>query len=201
MEPTWTVCLLGGPSGTGKTTISYRLAAHLGVGLTEVDGLHIVVEYLTTPDQQPMLHYWKTHPEAANLPPERILELHLAVTEVLIPPLVAVVANHIETNTPIVLEGDYIVPALVQRCVTQFGREHITSTFLVEHDQGPLVQNFSSREPKAGTQTKRAQVSQIYGRWIKEEAERLGLPVVEEHPWETVFERVCSAVCPRLSPP
>lgn len=77
--------------------------------------------------QQPMLHYWKTHPEAANLPPERILELHLAVSEVLIPPLVAVVANHIETNTPIVLEGDYIVPALIQRRHTiRPGAHHVS---------------------------------------------------------------------------
>ena len=194
MERTWTVCLLGGPSGTGKTKITYRLAAHFGVGITEVDDLHIAVEHMTTPDQQPMLHYWKTHPEAAKLPPERILELHLAVSEVLIPPLVAVVANHIETNTPIVLEGDYIVPALIQRCITQFGREHITSAFLVEDDQGQLVQNFASREPEAGTQTKRAQVSQIYGRWLKDEAERLGLPFAEGRPWETVVDRVCRAI-------
>lgn len=65
--------------------------------------------------EQPMLHYWKTHPEAAKLPPERILELHLAVSEVLIPPLVAVVANHIETNTPIVLEGTREPPRPIRR--------------------------------------------------------------------------------------
>ncbi|MHB1957198.1 MAG: hypothetical protein ACYCOU_26075 [Sulfobacillus sp.] len=65
---------------------------------------------------------------------------------------------------------------------------------MVEDDQGQLVQNFASREPEAGTQTKRAQVSQIYGRWLKDEAERLDLPVVEARPWETVFDRVCRAI-------
>ncbi len=197
MERTWIVCLLGGPSGTGKTKVSYRLAAHFGVGVTEVDDLHTVAEHMTTSDQQPILHYWKTHPEAATLPPEGIFELHRAVSDVLTPPLVAIVANHIETNTPMLLEGDYIVPTLIQRCITQFGREHVTSAFLVEEDEEQLLQNFASREPEMGMQTMRARVSQCHARWLKDEAGRLGIPVVEARPWETVFDRLCHVISAR----
>src|SRR5450432_682724 len=32
----WQVLLLGGPSGVGKTAVSYRLAHYFGVGITEV---------------------------------------------------------------------------------------------------------------------------------------------------------------------
>lgn len=44
-------------------------------------------------------------------------------------------------------------------------------------------------------------MSQIYARWLKDEAERLGLPAVQARPWETVFDRICRAACLRLSRP
>lgn len=47
----WQVLLLGGASGVGKTSVSYRLAQHYGVGLTEVDDFQVVLEGMTTPDQ------------------------------------------------------------------------------------------------------------------------------------------------------
>ena len=36
-ERSWQALLLRGASGVGKTSVSYRLARHYGVGLTEVD--------------------------------------------------------------------------------------------------------------------------------------------------------------------
>ena len=71
----WDVLLIAGPSGAGKTSVSYPLARRFGVALTEVDDLHITALNLTTPEQQPALHYWFTHPEANELPPGRIVEL------------------------------------------------------------------------------------------------------------------------------
>lgn len=32
---------------------------------------------MATPQQQPILHYWRTHPEAEHLPPDRIVELQV----------------------------------------------------------------------------------------------------------------------------
>ena len=52
----WDVLLLGGASGTGKISVSYKLARYFGVGITEVDDLHIVLETMTTPEQQPQFH-------------------------------------------------------------------------------------------------------------------------------------------------
>lgn len=72
----WDVLLLGGASGVGKTSVSYRLARQFDAGITEVDDLFITLETLTTPAQQPALHYWRTNPEAANLTAEGIVELH-----------------------------------------------------------------------------------------------------------------------------
>ena len=98
----WQVLLLGGASGTGKTSISYRLARHFDIGLTEVDDFQIVLESMTTPEQQPVLHYWRTHPDPGSLSPEQIVEQLIAVGEVMLAALAAVIGNHLETATPLV---------------------------------------------------------------------------------------------------
>ena len=111
--PEWDVLLVGGASGTGKTSFSYRLARHFGVGITEVDDLHLVLETMTTPAQQPILHYWATKPESVEMSAQEILELHITVCRVLTPALLAVINNHVVEGTAIILEGDYILTELL----------------------------------------------------------------------------------------
>ena len=143
----WTVLLIGGPSATGKTRLSYPLARRFGVPIVEVDDIVEALQAMTTPNQQPALHYWATHPEAARLPPEGILRLHLAVAESLAPALEAVVANHLETDMPIIVEGDYLLPSFAAsdsfRGMPANGQ--VASLFLHEADEAQLVANFSGR--------------------------------------------------------
>ena len=108
----WQVLLIGGASGTGKTSISYRLAEYFGVGITEVDDFQVILERMTTPEQQPDLHYWRTNPEAITLPAEEIMEHTISVGRAMLPALEAVVANHLSSQTPVILEGDFILPSL-----------------------------------------------------------------------------------------
>src|SRR6266516_1496001 len=108
----WQVLLLGGPSGVGKTAVSYRLARHFGIGITEVDDFQVLLERMTTPEQQPVLHLWRTHPAFDQVPATEIMEQGLDVGRVMATGLEAVIANHLETQTPVVLEGDFIHPSL-----------------------------------------------------------------------------------------
>ena len=55
------VVLLGGASGVGKSMLNSRLAHRLGINLTEIDDLHIAVETVTGPADQPLLHFWRTN--------------------------------------------------------------------------------------------------------------------------------------------
>jgi broad-specificity NMP kinase len=66
-QRSWQVLLLEGPSGVGKTSVSYRLASHFGIGITEVDDFQVIRERMTTPTEQPILHYWRTHPETERV--------------------------------------------------------------------------------------------------------------------------------------
>ena len=185
-QRTWDVLLLGGPSGVGKSSAGYPLARRFDVGITEVDDLHIAVERLTTPAQQPTLHFWRTNPQAAQFDPERILELHISVCRVLTPVIQAVVDNHVETRTPIVLEGDYLLPE-------QPKTERVKSVFLYEPDEAQIVRNFAAREPREPEQTKRARVSWLHGQWLADECRRLGLVALPARPWTTLLDRIAAA--------
>lgn len=190
----WDVLLLGGPSGVGKTSVSYPLARRFDVGIAEVDDLHIAVERMTTPEQQPVLHYWRTNPQAIHLSAERILELHIAVCRVLSPVIQAVIANHIESRTPIVLEGDYLLPELMARGeANQPNSERARCVFLYEPDETQIVRNFAAREPDEAEQTKRARVSWLFGRWLADECQRFGLAALPARPWDTVLDRIAAA--------
>ncbi len=201
----WDVLLIGGASGVGKTSVSYALARHFGVGITEVDDLHIVLECLTTPEQQPLLHYWQTNPDAGNLSAEGIMELHISVCRVLAPAINAVMENHIETHMPIVLEGDYLIPEMLLSTATipatgQPGAaertkiERAKGIFLFEPDETQILRNFAAREPDEGDQTGRARVSWLLGQWLQDECQRYDIAALPCRPWDTLPARIQEAI-------
>lgn len=191
----WLVLLVGGASGVGKTHVSYRLAHHYVAGLTEVDDLQIVLERMTTPEQQPVLHYWRTHPaEALRWDDSRHLAHFQAYGAVMHEALIPVLANHLETETPMIFEGDFLLPALAthSRYGASVAQGRVRGVFLHEADEAQIVQNYRARE---GTdQRQRAHISWVVGNWLRAEAERLGIPTVAARPWDTVLERVIAAV-------
>ncbi|HXC55697.1 MAG TPA: hypothetical protein VNU97_10395 [Rhizomicrobium sp.] len=176
--------------------MSYRLAKHYGVGITEIDDFQVLLERMTTPEQQPALHVWKTNPAFEQLAAAEIMAHVLEVGRAMTPGLDAVIGNHLETQMPVVLEGDFIDPALAAQAsfAGQSNGRRVRAVFLHEPDEQQLVDNFLRREPERGPQTKRAHVSWLHGQWLKREAERLGIPVVAARPWDTVLERTIAAL-------
>jgi 2-phosphoglycerate kinase len=192
----WQVLLLGGAAGSGKSAVSYRLAQHFGVGLTEVDDFQVLLERMTTPEQQPAVHFWRTHPDPGSLSAEEILEQGLELGRTMSVGLEAVIANHLETATPVVLEGDFIHPSLA--ALEAFGEQpnsdRVQAVFLHEPDEQRLLANFTAREPALPLQRGRARVSYLYGQWLADEARRCGIAVIESRPWESLFERVMAVI-------
>ncbi len=183
------VTAVGGPSGVGKSKLSYPLAKRFDIPIVEVDDLFHAVEALTTPQSQPLIHFWTEHPEALQHSAAEILEKHIEICRALAPAIDAVIDNHIRTKMPIVLEGDYLLPELV----TQW-TDKVRAIFLYEEDINQLSDNLLAREPEQGRQEKRAEVSVLFGNWLRDECARLGFNAIPARPWKTVVERVVSAV-------
>ena len=193
----WQVLVFGGASGVGKTMVSYRLAQHFAVGLTEMDDFHIVLKRMTTPEQQPALHFFRLHAaEVLRMDDEQMLAHILAASEAMSAAMELVIGNHLASNAPVVLEGDFLLPSLAVRPAYDGipADGQVRAVFLYEEDEQQILRNYRARE---GTdQPHRARVSWYHSEWLRREAGRLGLPAVPARPWDTVLERVTAALHP-----
>ncbi len=193
-QRSWDVLLLGGASGVGKSSLSYPLTKHFDINLTEIDDIQVALQKLTTPEQQPLLHFWRTNwEEFSNWSDEQHLAHFIQVSrEVFQPALEAVIANHLETNRPVVLEGDFIVPELVtfKTFDEQNNDGRVKALFIYEEDEAQIAANFLAREGEE--QLLRAHTSWLNNQWLRSECERLDIPALPARPWDTVLERAVS---------
>ena len=193
MQAPWDVLLLGGPSGVGKSMIAFDLARHFDATLTAVDDLYVALQRMTSPAEHPELHRWQLEPHVVvALDDEGMLAHALANADEISQALEPVIAEHLGSSPPIVLEGDFLVPELATRDryddVEAAGR--VRAVFLLD-DEDQLARNFATREGEP--QLRRARASARYGEWLTSECERLGLATVAARPWDTVLERAITA--------
>jgi 2-phosphoglycerate kinase len=188
-RPTWTVALICGASGVGKSSVAVPLAVRYAVPLAEADDIVTAVGAITTAEQLPAVHFWRTHPEAQEWAPERIADLHFTVAEAMRPAFAAVIADHLEFSAPVVFEGDYLLPELV----TGFGPA-VRAVVLDETARGRLVGNYRTREPASGEQHHRAEVSTLVSARLAERAAAADVPVVPARPWADATDRVDRAL-------
>jgi 2-phosphoglycerate kinase len=148
---------------------------------------------MTSPADHPELHRWETEPEViVALDDEGMLAHTLANADEITHALEPVIAEHLGSSPPIVLEGDFLVPSLATQDryddVEAAGR--VRGLFLLD-DEDQLAANFADREGEE--QLRRARASARYGEWLAAECERLGVPTVAARPWDSVLERAVAA--------
>lgn len=182
--PDWRVLLVGGASGMGKTRMSRDLSRRYGVPVVEIDDVVEALLAVTRPEHLPEVHYWRTHPEAAGREPEFVVERQIAIARALAPAVEAVVANHVDTDTPVIVEGDYLLPGLAA------AHGPVRGVVVHEDDEARVVSNYLAREPQEGPQHHRARISVLYGRWLAEQARSAGVPVLAPRPWHDLPRRV-----------
>lgn len=185
-ERDWHVLLVGGPSGTGKSTACAALIRRYGIGASDLDDLETAVQAMTTPEQQPALHHWSTHAESRTWTAEEIVDVTLGAVTALAPAINAVVAAHLNHGPPVIMEGDYLLPSTA-RSLTGPG---VRAVFVYEPDEDQLIANFLDREPEDGSQTMRARVSRLFGDWLRAEAAEHGLPAIPARPFATLPDRI-----------
>lgn len=197
----WSVLLIGGGSGVGKTTLAPLLASKFGLGCSLADDFRLTLQRMTTPEQQPALHYFVATKDVWDEPPEALCERLIEVGKVVSWSLEVVVAHHLLINVPIVLEGDGILPSLAaQHSFAGFDIESgVRSVFLYEPEENVIRDSMIARgrgfqDNSPTHQNTQVRVSWLYGQWIREEAERLGLPVLEARPWATLPDRIIEVI-------
>ncbi len=190
MDRAWDVLLIGGGSGVGKTRLSYPLARHFGIGITEIDDFQVIVEQMTTPEQQPVIHLFNTDPDAFfRMDDDGKLAHAISYATAMAEPLEYVIANHLEERSAVVLEGDFLLPSLAVRPsydgTPADGR--VRALIVYEPEEAQIARNYEAREGEP--QGDRSRWSWNHSEWLRREAERLGIPALPARPWETVVER------------
>ena len=181
----WDVLLIGGASGTGKSTIANEFARRFAIPVTPIDDIVTALMTLTTPEQHPVLHRFWTELAATDWPADRIVEHTLEVVRVLTPGIRAVIDDHLEFAAPVILEGDYLSPELVRA-----DDDRVRAVFIHEPDEAAITANLLAREPDAGPQVKRAAVNRRFGDQLRADAIRRGIPTVDTRPWPSLVDRV-----------
>jgi len=210
--PTWQVLLIGGSSGTGKSTVAQALAKKLGISHLLVDDLRIAVQAVTSPAQLPALHYFLTMEDPSALTTEAFVEGLNGVGQALIPALREVISHHVAVPAVgrLILEGDGILPEFVNnltlsdvngRALTDVETK-VRAVFIHEAEEAQLLGNFMARgwgrnQPASAEQRRYVHSIWQFGQRVKAEAERYDQPVISTRPFDTLAQRILAAAqCP-----
>jgi 2-phosphoglycerate kinase len=195
----WQILLIGGSSGTGKTVLAHHLARQFGVGLTQVDDLRLALQRMTTSDRCPALHYFLSTPIVWNRPPTELRDGLIKVGRVISQALEPIIQHHLDTPYPLILEGDGILPELIDRLtLARIDTSKVRAMFLFEPDEAGLRTNMAERGrgfeyDATPDQHAQVQMNWLYGHWLREEATRLRLPVLSTRPRATLVDRAMRA--------
>ena len=180
----WMVLLIGGPSGTGKSSMAYEISRFYGVSVLEIDDIYLSVKAVTDAGRLPAIHRWDGGEDWQAAGIQGNVSWLIDVGREMIPALKAIVERHIEDKVPVIIEGDFISPDLVKL----LDRPLAKAVFLRE-DIPQIVGNYLAREG-GEPQRFRAEVSAAYGRWIEGVCSLTDCPVIAARPWETALTRV-----------
>jgi len=198
----WRVLLLGGASGSGKSTVAERLGLRLGIPWLQVDDFRLALQYsrVSLPENTEALYFLERTSEVWHLSPKRLCDALIAVSEVMAPAIDIVVRNHVDTDAPCLIEGDGILPSLLARSGVRerAKRGLVRAVFLVEPDEDTILSNFAAparHDPglAAGDLRTEARAKWLYGQWLRAEAAANDVPVVEPRPWVTLPDRILAA--------
>lgn len=185
----WTVLLIGGASGMGKSSVAYELARFFNVNVMEVDDIYQAVKTMTTREIYPAIHYWDTGINWKHISVSDNVKWLINVSKEMIPGLMAIVENHIEADVPIIIEGDFIHPEFV----VSFENPKVKSLYIYEPDKNQILQNYLAREG-GELQHFRADISAEYGDWLVDTCGKLGIKVIESRSWDTAVNRIIESV-------
>jgi 2-phosphoglycerate kinase len=196
------VLLIGGASGTGKTTVAKAIARERGITWVQVDDLRLAMQWsdvrLPSDEATKALYFFLRTPGIWSLPADRLCDGLIAVGVAMTDAIGVVIGNHVVQGDPVVIEGDGILPGIIGHAEV---RPHVEaglvrSVFLMPESEDELLRNMLDRGRGISSdgvtpQARRvAEMNWRYSRWLANEAAARGLPTVTTCPWATLSRRV-----------
>ncbi len=185
----WSVLLVGGSSGIGKTRLTKELAKIYKAKVIKADDVCDVVKAVTTADAYPAIHYWISDIDWTSISVTENVDKLYEVSSELRHGIKAIIDNHIENDFPVIIEGDFISA----ECAASFNDPKVQAVFIYEPAQTQIMRNYLDREG-GEPQAFRASISAEYGNRLKMDCDRCGVNIVESRPWNTLVDRVIECI-------
>jgi 2-phosphoglycerate kinase len=195
----WNILLISGHSTSGKSTVAHKLGRHLAVPVLQADDIRLALQRATMPGQIDGLHFFRDPNAIRSADPDDLVTQLICIGEIVSDAIEAVIAHHVVTRTPIIIEGDGILPKLVTQtaCDDAQVAGRMRAVFVIEPDEARFKDACENRWPGV-TESEDAwrwrRLAWKYGQWLEQEARRLGLPVVASRPFESLVDRVAAAL-------
>lgn len=202
-DRSWRVLVILGASGTGKSTAAKAIARRYGMPWLQVDNLRLAIESMdvTLPEGTDRLYFFLRQPDVWRRPADELRQALIDVADLLMPAVRIVLANHLAIAEPIVLEGDGVHPALAADPMLRprIASGELRFCCVAEESEDRVLENMRSRgrgmdAGDSADHPRQAEVYRDYGAWLAGQCEGRGIPVVASRPFETLPERILTAV-------
>jgi len=196
--PDWKVLLIGGGTGTAKSTLALELGRFYDVPVLDGDDLRWAIESAVPSGLDPELHIFQA-PGFWDQPVAEDVERMLSWSKRLCEINETVIARRHFVERPVIIEAVWLLPEFV--CQSKFNdvsmEGEVRSIFLVENDKELLRERLFDRDGEMGLpvdQPSRIDVFHQHGLLIAEKARLSGLSVLESRSLETLFHRAVEAL-------
>lgn len=188
--------LVGGASGSGKSTTAKLLARELEAGWLQVDTIWVAFQEVLLTDEA-ATHLLRVDARIFHSDDtvEELLDHQIAAGRFIGSRLVRVFWTELQKHDTVVADGAWLLPELAASLKVE-GAE-VRAAFLHESDEAAVRSTLDGRRiVKTPTpwHPRVAAVNWAYGNWLASEAEKFGLPVVAAQPRETLVERLRHAL-------
>jgi len=165
----------------------------LGIPCLPADSVWRAVLALTTANTHPALHQWP-RPEVVPDDPEHLLRVHIEEPETMTPALEVFINWEMKEGNRFIFQGAWITPELAARLCA--ASDEVRAVFLDEAEEHDIMASMLERSKRTEPDARQlivARVGWLYGNWIREQAERHGIPMVTVRPRETLVDRIIEA--------
>lgn len=190
------VLLVGGSAGTGTAAAAGELARDLGVMLLRSDATWLALKEVTSREQQPALHLFPGLEGAEGMTAQDLVDQFARAASVVCGALEPSLRFQAYAGPGLVVEGAWLLPAFASR-LAAVGEGAARPAFLFEssrEETGRAMIRESGMTGDGERLERLAGFSFEYGGWLKNECRRLGIPVVDARPRETVALRLREAL-------
>ncbi len=199
----WQVLVLFGASGTGKSTAARQIASGSGTTWMQVDDLRLALQYsqVTLPTMTDRLYFFESTPDFWARPPDELLQAFIDVATVMAPAVRVVIDSHLATGVPMVIEGDGVLPFLVDDPVLRLWVDSGAIRFccVAAGSRTELIENMVRRgrgdhlddHERVAMQ---ATANLAFNDWLVEMSRVLRIPVVPSRPFDTLPDRIKQAI-------